>query len=33
VDLESLLDDLGTHGQKESELLQHSFTQEEGGSG
>ena len=32
-DLERFLDDLRTHGQKESELLQHSFTQEECGSG
>jgi hypothetical protein len=33
ADLERFLDDLRMHGQKESELLQHSFTQEEGGSG
>jgi len=33
ADLERFLDDLRTHGQKERELLQHSFTQEEGGSG
>ena len=33
ADLERLLDDLKTHGQKECELLQHSFTQEQGGSG
>jgi hypothetical protein len=33
ADLERFLDDLKTHGQKESELLQRSFTQEEGGSG
>lgn len=33
ADLERFLDDLRTHGQKERELLQRSFTQEEGGSG
>ena len=33
ADLERFLDDLRAHGQKESELLQRSFTQEEGGSG
>ncbi|MHC4091903.1 MAG: hypothetical protein ACYSUQ_06715 [Planctomycetota bacterium] len=33
ADLERFLDDLRTHGQKESELLQHSVTQGEGGSG
>jgi len=33
ADLERFLDDLRTHGEKERELLQHSFTQEEGGSG
>ena len=33
AELEGFLDSLRTHGQKESELLQHSFTQEEGGSG
>jgi hypothetical protein len=33
ADLERFLDDLRAHGQKERELLQHSFTQEEGGSG
>jgi hypothetical protein len=33
ADLERFLDDLRTHGQKERELLQDSFTQEEGGSG
>ena len=31
--LQRFLDDLRTHGQKEGELLQRSFTQEEGGSG
>ena len=33
ADVERFLDDLRTHGQKESALLQHSFPQEEGGSG
>jgi hypothetical protein len=33
AELERFLDHLKTHGQKERELLQHSFTQEEGGSG
>lgn len=33
VDLERFLDDLKAHGQRECELLQHSFNQEEGGSG
>ena len=33
ADLERFLDDLRAHGEKERELLQHSFTQEEGGSG
>ena len=33
ADLERFLDDLRTHGQKESELLERSFNQEEGGSG
>ncbi len=33
ADLERFLDDLRTHGQKERELLQRSFTQEEGGEG
>ena len=33
ADLERFLDDLKTHGQKEMELLQHSFVQEEGGEG
>jgi hypothetical protein len=33
AELERFLDDLRAHGQKERELLQHSFTQEEGGSG
>jgi hypothetical protein len=33
ADLERFLDHLRTHGLKETELLQHSFTQEEGGSG
>jgi hemerythrin-like domain-containing protein len=31
--LESFLNDLRTHGEKESSLLQHAFTQENGGSG
>ena len=33
ADLERFLDDLRAHGQKERELIQHSFNQEEGGSG
>lgn len=33
ADLEGLLDDLRVHGQKEGELRQHSFSQEDGGSG
>jgi hypothetical protein len=33
TDLERFLDDLRAHGQRESELLQRSFSQEEGGSG
>lgn len=33
VELEHYFDDLITHGQKEMSLLQHSFVQEEGGSG
>ena len=33
ADLERFLDDLRAHGQKERDLLQHSFTQEEGGAG
>ncbi len=33
AELERFLDDLKAHGQKEMELLQHSFAQEEGGSG
>jgi hypothetical protein len=33
ADLERFLDDLRAHGEKERELLQQSFTQEEGGSG
>jgi len=33
TDLDRYLDDLKMHGQKECELLQHSFNQEEGGSG
>jgi hypothetical protein len=33
ADLERFLDDLRAHGEKEGDLLQHSFTQEEGGSG
>ena len=33
AELERFLDDLRTHGQNERKLLQHSFTQEEGGSG
>ena len=33
ADLERFLDHLRTHGQKESELLERSFNQEEGGSG
>ena len=32
ADLERFLDDLRAHGEKERELLQHSFTQEEGES-
>lgn len=32
-DLEALLDDLRTHGEQKSDLLQHSFAQEEGGEG
>ena len=32
AELERFLDDLRTHGRKESELLQHSFTQDETGS-
>lgn len=33
AELECYLEQLRTHGEKERELLQHSFTQEEGGSG
>ena len=33
AELERFLDDLRTHGQKERDLLQHSFAQEQGGSG
>ncbi|MBN2561424.1 MAG: hypothetical protein JXQ75_10890 [Phycisphaerae bacterium] len=33
ANLDRFLDDLRSQGEKESELLQHSFTQEEGGSG
>jgi hypothetical protein len=33
AELERFLDDLRAHGQKERELLQHSFAQEQGGSG
>lgn len=33
VDLERFLDELTAHGQRETALLQHSFAQEEGGSG
>jgi hypothetical protein len=33
AELERFLDDLKTHGQKERELLQHSFAQEAGGPG
>ena len=33
AELERFLDELRTHGRKERELLQHSFAQEEGGSG
>ncbi|RJP37184.1 MAG: hypothetical protein C4547_06020 [Phycisphaerales bacterium] len=33
AELERYLDDLSSHGHAESELLQHSFAQEEGGSG
>ena len=33
AELERFLDDLKAHGQKQMELLQHSFAQEEGGSG
>lgn len=33
IELDHFLDDLDTHGQREMSLLQHSFVQEEGGSG
>ncbi|GJM24440.1 MAG: hypothetical protein DHS20C16_08550 [Phycisphaerae bacterium] len=33
LDFKSILDELATHGQEKSELMQHAFVQEEGGEG